>query len=150
MRSRILGETGRGSAILLAVVLALGIALAGWKTASARATAAAAAHQPGPNEMVTSAVRDVAQAQIARTQAIIAKKTIRAPFRARVGISDVHPGQYLNEGTQLTTLQGIDGAVHVDFAVSQQVAVGLRAGTPIQVVTTADSTPIAARIVAVY
>ncbi len=95
------------------------------------------------------AERDVAQAQIARTQAIIAKKTIRAPFRARVGISDVHPGQYLNEGTQLTTLQGIDGAVHVDFAVSQQVAVGLRAGTPIQVVTTADSTPIAARIVAV-
>ena len=38
----------------------------------------------------------------------------------------MHPGQYLNEGTQLTTLQGIDGAVHVDFAVSQQVAVGLR------------------------
>ncbi len=247
MRSRILGETGRGSAILLAVVLALGIALAGWKTASARATAAAAAHQPEPIEMVTSAVarteqhratttsigtvlalrsitlrtelsgtvhavalvpgrvvdsgtvlvaldvsveeaelealqaqsqlavtslarmerlrqhgavseeevdraraeRDVAQAQIARTQAIIAKKTIRAPFRARVGISDVHPGQYLNEGTQLTTLQGIDGAVHVDFAVSQQVAVGLRAGTTVQVVTTTDSTPIAARIVAV-
>src|SRR5258706_16411041 len=56
MRSRILGETGRGSAILLAVVLALGIALAGWKTASARATAAAAAHQPEPIEMVTSAV----------------------------------------------------------------------------------------------
>src|SRR3989441_5467134 len=95
------------------------------------------------------AARDVALAQLVRSRAVIAKKTIRAPFRARVGISDVHPGQYLNEGTQLTTLQGIDGAVHVDFAVSQQVAVGLRAGTPVQVVTTADSTPITARIVAV-
>ncbi len=42
---------------------------------------------------------DVARAQIARTKAIIARKTIRAPFRARVGIADVHPGQYLNEGT---------------------------------------------------
>jgi len=247
MRSRILGETGRGSAILLTVVLAIGIALAGWKTASARAAAAAAAHQPEPIEVVTTAVareeshratttsigtvlalrsitlrtelsgtvhavslvpgrivdsgvvlvaldisveqadlqaqaaqaslaatslarlerlrqhgavseeeidraraeRDIAQAQIARTQAIIAKKTIRAPFRARVGIADVHPGQYLNEGTQLTTLQGVDGAAHVDFAVSQQVAAALRAGEPVQVVTTADSTPIAARIVAV-
>ncbi len=42
---------------------------------------------------------DVARAQIARTKAIIARKTIRAPFRARVGIADVHPGQYLSEGT---------------------------------------------------
>src|SRR3989454_6329208 len=247
MRSRILGETGRGSAILLAVVLALGIALAAWKTASARAIAAAAAHQPEPIEMVTSAVarteqhratttsigtvlalrsitlrtelsgtvhavalvpgrvvdsgtvlvaldvsveqaelealqaqsqlaltslarlerlrqhgavseeevdraraeRDVAQAQIARTQAIIAKKTIRAPFRARVGISDVHPGQYLNEGTQLTTLQGVDAAAHVDFAVAQQVGAELRAGQTVDVLATSDSTPIAARIVAV-
>src|SRR5262249_32453769 len=30
---------------------------------------------------------DVAQAQIARTQAIIARKTIRAPFRSRAGIT---------------------------------------------------------------
>src|SRR4029079_12022068 len=50
---------------------------------------------------------DVALAQIARTKAIIARKVVRAPFRARIGISDVHPGQYLNEGTQLTTLQGV-------------------------------------------
>src|SRR4029077_3843390 len=47
---------------------------------------------------------DVALAQIARTKAIIARKTVRAPFRSRIGISDVHPGQFLNEGTQLTTL----------------------------------------------
>src|SRR5437016_2069854 len=59
------------------------------------------------------AEHDVALAQIARTRAIIARKTIRAPFRARVGLADVHPGQYLNEGTQLTTLQGVDDAVPV-------------------------------------
>src|SRR5207247_7453843 len=64
------------------------------------------------------AARDVALAQLARTRAVIAKKTIRAPFRARVGISDVHPGQYLNEGTELTTLQGVDAAANVDFAVA--------------------------------
>lgn len=91
---------------------------------------------------------DVAQAQIARTKAIIAKKTIRAPFRARVGIADVHPGQYLDEGTLLTTLQGVGDAVHVDFTVAQQVAAGLRAGEAVEVLTAGDSPPVMAKIVA--
>jgi membrane fusion protein, multidrug efflux system len=90
----------------------------------------------------------VAMAQIARTKAVIARKTIRAPFRARVGLADVHPGQYLNEGTQLTTLQGLDNAVHVDFTVSQQVAAGLRVGDDVEVLTATSAIPIVARIVA--
>ena len=91
---------------------------------------------------------DVALAQIARTKAIIARKTIRAPFRARVGIADVHPGQYLNEGTQLTTLQGVEEAVHVDFTVPQQVAAGLKEDERVAVFVTAESSPITAKIVA--
>lgn len=91
---------------------------------------------------------DVAQAQIVRTKAIIAKKTIRAPFRARVGIADVHPGQYLDEGTLLTTLQGVGEAVHVDFTVAQQVAAGLRVGEVVEVFATGDSPTVMARIVA--
>jgi membrane fusion protein, multidrug efflux system len=90
---------------------------------------------------------DVARAQIARTKAIIARKTIRAPFRSRVGIADVHPGQYLNEGTLLTTLQGIDDAAHVDFTVAQQVAADLREGELVEVFA-GTSTPVTARIVA--
>jgi membrane fusion protein (multidrug efflux system) len=90
---------------------------------------------------------DVARAQIARTKAIIARKTIRAPFRSRVGIADVHPGQYLNEGTLLTTLQGIDDAAHVDFTVAQQVAADLREGELVEVFV-GTSAPINARIVA--
>jgi membrane fusion protein, multidrug efflux system len=95
------------------------------------------------------AERDVALAQIARTKAIIARKTIRSPFRARVGLSDVHTGQYLNEGTQITTLQGVDEAVHVDFAVAQQVASGLRPGGTVEILDTTGSPPIRAKIVAV-
>jgi membrane fusion protein (multidrug efflux system) len=91
---------------------------------------------------------DVAQAQIARTKAIIAKKTIRAPFRARVGIADVHPGQYLDEGTLLTTLQGVSEAVHVDFAVAQQVAAGLRVGESVEILAASDAPAIVAKIVA--
>jgi membrane fusion protein, multidrug efflux system len=91
---------------------------------------------------------DVAQAQIAKTKAVIAKKRIRAPFRARVGIADVHPGQYLDEGTLLTTLQGVAEAVHVDFAVPQQVAGGLRVGETVEVMTAGLAQPIKAKIIA--
>ena len=93
------------------------------------------------------AERDVALAQVARTRALIARKTIRAPFRARVGMSDVHLGQFLESGTQLTTLQGVDGAVHVDFDVSQSVAAGMRRGEPVRVISGAAEIP--ARVVAV-
>ena len=95
------------------------------------------------------AARDVALAQMARTRAIIAKKTIRAPFRARVGLADVHPGQYLNEGTELTTLQGVDAAANVDFTVAQAVAAELHPGEPITVYAANDPRPMTARIVAV-
>ncbi len=95
------------------------------------------------------AERDVALAQIARTKAIIARKTIRAPFRARVGISDVHPGQYLNEGTLLTTLQGVDEATYVDFTVAQHVASALRKGDSVDVSASGDSSPTAAEILAI-
>lgn len=94
------------------------------------------------------AQRDIAAAQIARTRALIARKTIRAPFRAQIGISDVHEGQYLNEGTELTTLQGVDEATYVDFTVAQQVGATLRKGANVQIFTTQDSTPIAAQVLA--
>lgn len=91
---------------------------------------------------------DIALAQIARTQAIIARKTIRAPFKARVGMADVHPGQYLDEGTQLTTLQGVGDGVHVDFTVAQQVAATLQEGGSVDVFVAGQTAPITARIVA--
>ncbi len=81
------------------------------------------------------AQHDVARAQSARLRAVIAKKTIRAPFRARVGLADVHPGQYLNEGALLTTLQGVAREVHVDFSVAQGVAAKLAVGSSVEVRT---------------
>jgi membrane fusion protein (multidrug efflux system) len=101
------------------------------------------------NELDTArAERDVALAQVARTEALIARKTIRAPFRARVGISDVHPGQYLNEGSQLTTLQGVDDSTYVDFSVAQQVAASLRKGLAIEIFASGSTAAIPAVIVA--
>jgi len=88
------------------------------------------------------AERDVARAQIARVKAVIDRKTIRAPFKSKIGMADIHPGQYLNEGFNLTTLQGVDDAVHVDFAVNQHVAAELRSGDKVAVLgPTGDGIP---------
>ncbi|WP_035607296.1 efflux RND transporter periplasmic adaptor subunit [Haloferula sp. BvORR071] len=86
--------------------------------------------------------REVILAQMERTKAMIARKVIRAPFRAKVGMADLHPGQYLEEGTVLTTLQGVDEAVHVDFTVTQAVSTGLKEGDTVEVVVAnKDSIP---------
>src|SRR5262249_56036380 len=95
------------------------------------------------------AQRDVMLAQVEHLKAIIAKKIIRAPFRARVGLADIHPGQYLNEGVQLTTLQGVADEENVDFSVAQSVAAALPLGSAVDVVTADGAAPISARIVAI-
>jgi membrane fusion protein (multidrug efflux system) len=94
------------------------------------------------------AERDVALAQMERTKAMIARKMIRAPFRARIGLSDLHPGQYLIEGVELTTLQGVDEAVHVDFTVTQTVALGLKEGDVVEVIGADKQAPVSATIIA--
>ena len=96
------------------------------------------------------AEQEVVEAQVARIKAVINRKIIRAPFRARIGISDVHPGQYLNEGSLLTTLQGVDDSAYVDFTVAQQVAASLRPGGTVTVIgSNSSSTPITAEILAI-
>jgi membrane fusion protein (multidrug efflux system) len=96
------------------------------------------------------AEQEVVQAQVARIKAVINRKIIRAPFRARIGISDVHPGQYLNEGALLTTLQGVDDSAYVDFSVAQQVAANLRAGNSVDVFSAGDaSAAVKAEILAI-
>jgi membrane fusion protein (multidrug efflux system) len=66
-------------------------------------------------------------AQLAQQEALVVKKTIRAPFAGRVGITTINPGQYLNPGDKIVTLQAID-PIYVDFYVPQrqlgQVSVG--------------------------
>jgi len=76
------------------------------------------------------------RAQVAQQAALVEKKTIRAPFAGKLGISTVNPGQYLNAGDKLVTLQTID-PIFVDFNLPQQqlplVAIGQK------VILTADA-----------
>lgn len=70
-------------------------------------------------------------AQVERTEGIIARKHITAPFAGRIGIPQVEPGQYLNEGETLVTLQALD-TLEVDFSVPEQQLPLLKAGNPIR------------------
>ena len=59
------------------------------------------------------------RAQVAQQQAIVEKKTIRAPFAGRLGISMVNPGQFLKAGDRIVTLQAL-GTLFADFSLPQQ------------------------------
>lgn len=67
------------------------------------------------------------QAGLAQQRALVAKKTIRAPFSGRLGISTVNPGQYINPGDKIVTLQTLD-PIHVDFNVPQTQLSGVGLG----------------------
>lgn len=58
-------------------------------------------------------------AQVEKTEAIIARKHLRAPFDGRIGIPLVEAGQYLNEGQAVVTLQALD-TLEVDFSLPEQ------------------------------
>src|ERR1700733_9371176 len=60
-----------------------------------------------------------AKAQVAEQQAVLDKKSLRAPFAGHLGIRAVDLGQYLGAGTVIVTLQALD-PVFVDFFVPQQ------------------------------
>ena len=66
-------------------------------------------------------------ALVAQQQALIAKKTIRAPFAGRLGITTTNPGQYLNPGDKIVTLQAID-PIYVDFYLPQRQVGALSIG----------------------
>lgn len=60
-----------------------------------------------------------ATSQVNQQEAIIAQKTVRAPFSGRLGISMINPGQYLMPGDKITMLQTLD-PIYVDFYIPQQ------------------------------
>ena len=69
-----------------------------------------------------------AEAEADRLTVLIDRKTIRAPFDARVGLHQLHVGQYLDAGTPITNLEGIDPYFEIDFSVPKHIAESLKIG----------------------
>ncbi|WLH54782.1 efflux RND transporter periplasmic adaptor subunit [Pseudomonas tolaasii] len=68
-------------------------------------------------------------------RALVEKKSIRAPFAGRIGITGVNPGQYLNPGDKIATLQTFD-PIYIDFSVPQTQLEAIAIGQTVAV--TAD------------
>ena len=77
-------------------------------------------------------VLQVAQAGIARVQATIAQKLVRAPFSGQLGVRQVDFGQYLSAGTAIVTLTDLD-TLHADFTLTEQTRSALVVGQDIEI-----------------
>lgn len=77
-----------------------------------------------------------ALAQADNIRALIAKKTIRAPFAGALGIRLVNLGQILSAGDAIVSLQALD-PVFVNFSLPQQQLAQIRTGLAVRVKTDA-------------
>jgi membrane fusion protein, multidrug efflux system len=66
-----------------------------------------------------------ANAQVAQQQAVVNKKTLRAPFAGHLGVRAIDIGQYINAGTTVVTLQALD-PIYADFFLPQQALTQVR------------------------
>ncbi len=71
-------------------------------------------------------------AQANNVRALIAKKTIQAPFSGRLGLRQVNLGQILREGDAIVSLQTLD-PIYVDFSVPQKELSRLEPDLEVQV-----------------
>ncbi|AWN15962.1 efflux RND transporter periplasmic adaptor subunit [Salinisphaera sp. LB1] len=89
------------------------------------------------------------QAAVAGQKALVSKKQLRAPFAGRAGIITVSPGDYLNAGTAIVTLQQID-SLYADFSVPQRAIGRLQIGQTIHLAVDAyDSRRFDGRVTAI-
>ncbi|MGV6806497.1 MAG: efflux RND transporter periplasmic adaptor subunit [bacterium] len=79
-----------------------------------------------------SAEYDVTLADIEALEAVIDKKTLRAPFDAYAGIHQLNVGEYLQQNTLITTLVGVSDHTWVDFHLPMKQAT-IPLGTAVEI-----------------
>ncbi len=93
-----------------------------------------AARQFGPQSTVDSAqaAYDQANAGIAKTQAIISQKLVRAPFDGELGVRHVEVGQFLTAGTQIVSLTDLS-ELYANFTVTEKDSANLKVGQTVRI-----------------
>jgi multidrug efflux system membrane fusion protein len=97
-----------------------------------------AARQFGPQATADAAqaTYDQANAGIAKTQAIISQKVVRAPFDGELGVRHVEVGQYLTAGTQIVTLTDLS-TLYANFTVTEKDSAALKVGQIVRILVDA-------------
>src|SRR5258707_1481222 len=97
-----------------------------------------AARQFGPQTTVeqAQAAYDQANAGIAKTQAIISQKLVRAPFDGDLGVRHVEVGQFLTSGTQIESLTDLS-ELYANFTVAEKDSANLKVGHTVRILVDA-------------
>src|SRR5690242_11057949 len=92
-----------------------------------------AARQFGPQATVdqAQAAYDQAQAGIAKTEALISQKLVRAPFDGELGVRKVEVGQYLTAGTAIVSLTDLS-QLWANFTVTEKDSGQLKVGQTVR------------------
>jgi multidrug efflux system membrane fusion protein len=93
-----------------------------------------AARQFGPQSTADAAqaTYDQANAGIAKTEALISQKLVRAPFDGELGVRHVDLGQFLTAGTQIVTLTDLS-TLYANFTVTEKDSAALKVGQTVRV-----------------
>jgi multidrug efflux system membrane fusion protein len=93
-----------------------------------------ASRQFGPQATADAAQAtfDQANAGIAKTQALISQKLVRAPFDGELGVRHVEVGQYLTAGTQIVSLTDL-ATLYANFTVTEKQSAALKVGQTVRV-----------------
>ncbi|MEO8268690.1 MAG: efflux RND transporter periplasmic adaptor subunit, partial [Aureliella sp.] len=79
-----------------------------------------------------TAQRAQAAAQVEELDAVINRKTLKAPFHGKIGLADTHEGQFLPSGFNIASLQGIEDYKFVDFMIPQSASESVKVGDVVQ------------------
>ena len=93
-----------------------------------------ASRQFGPQATVDTAqaAYDQARAGIAKTEAIISQKLVRAPFDGELGVRKAEVGQYLTAGTQIVSLTDLS-MLFLNFTVTEKDSGALKVGQTVRI-----------------
>lgn len=80
------------------------------------------------------------ESQVAKLQAVLDQKLLKAPFAGTAGIPRVEVGQFVQPGTTVVTLQDLE-TMRVDFSVPEQQLEKLKMGQAVKLGITAADLP---------
>ncbi|HZB62762.1 MAG: efflux RND transporter periplasmic adaptor subunit [Pseudomonadota bacterium] len=93
-----------------------------------------------------SALLAAARSRLARLQATIEQKALKAPFSGTIGITRVDIGQYLQPGTVIASFQDLQ-SMKVDFTVPEQAAGEVKLGQEVRLGVSETDLPFTGRII---
>jgi membrane fusion protein, multidrug efflux system len=93
-----------------------------------------------------SALLAAARSRLARLQATIEQKALKAPFSGVIGISRIDVGQYLQPGTVIASFQDLS-SMKVDFTVPEQSAGEIKLGQEVRLGVNPNDLPFKGKVI---